>query len=307
MATITQDRAAQCDFSAYAAPYQRDGVTFVKNCLDADALKLVQAAYNWKLANPGPFAQWLYPDSGATFLQAGGDSIDQPDFNRMLRETPIAKMVADLFGSGDVWFIGEQLFLKEGGSPTAVSRRTPWHQDSSYLPFEGDKIAVVWIPLDDVPQAAALEIVKGSHKGVTYNGSMFDKNDDTAPLYLGDPMPRLPDIEGERERWEKDIVSWASGPGDALIFHTAALHGGAASLPGMRRRSLTLRFVGDDVVRVTRPEIRPDTHAVANRDQVKRKHGADAVDTSERYERLPVGAPLWKSGIRKVHPWPAAN
>jgi len=284
MATLTKQRDAQADFRAYAGPYRRDGVTFLKGCLDADAVGLVQAAYDWKLANPGPFAQRFYPDSGATFLQAGGDSIDQPDFNRMLKESPIARIVADLFGSGDVWFIGEQLFLKEGGSPTAVTRRTPWHQDSSYLPFEGEKIAVVWIPLDHVPKAAALEIVRGSHKGTTYNGSMFHPKDDTAPLYKDDPMPRLPDIEADRDRWNDQIVSWASGPGDVLIFHTASLHGGAATLPGMRRRSLTLRFVGDDVVRVPRPRSRSD-------------------DPENRYERLPVGAPLWHSGIRRVHPW----
>jgi hypothetical protein len=307
MATITEERTAQGDFRAYAEPYQRDGVAFLNGYLDAKVVALVQAAYDWKLASPGPFAQWLYPDSGATYLQASGDSIDQPDFNRLLKDSPIAKIVADLFGSGDVWFIREQQFLKEGGSPTAISRRTPWHQDSSYLPLDGDKIAVMWIPVDPAPQPAALDVVRGSHKGTTYTGTMFDPNDDTTPIYTDDPLPRLPDIEADRGRWNSEIVSSASSPGDALIFHTASLHGGAATLPGMRRRSLTARFVGDDVVGVTRPKIRPDLHAFANRDEVKRKHGDDIEDTSERYERLPIGAPLWQSGIRKVHPWPLSS
>jgi ectoine hydroxylase-related dioxygenase (phytanoyl-CoA dioxygenase family) len=146
---------------------------------------------------------------------------------------------------------------------------------------------VVWIPLDPVPKSAALEIVRGSHKGTTYNGSLFHAKDDTVGLYKGDPLPRLPDIEAHRDEWNDKIVSWASGPGDVLIFHTASLHGGGATLPGMRRRSLTLRFVGDDVVRVARP---------------KRRGEADQ-EPGDRFERLPLGASVWQSGIRKVHPW----
>jgi hypothetical protein len=290
MATTQMRSNTRADFRAFAEPYRNDGVTFLKGCLDGTAVRLVQAAYDWKLANPGPQAARYYPDSGATFLQASGDSIDQPDFDRMLKDTPIAGIVADLFGSGAVWYIGEQLFLKEGGGPTAIARRTPWHQDSSYLPFEGEKIAVVWIPLDPVPKAAALEIVRGSHKETTYNGSLFHPKDDTVPLYKGDPLPRLPDIEAQRDQWDDRIVSWPSAPGDVLIFHTASLHGGGATLPGMRRRSLTLRFVGDDVVRVARPQRRRDPGAAGDQER------------ADRFERLPLGAPLWRSGIRKVHP-----
>jgi hypothetical protein len=296
MATTTLRRQVPADFTAHAEPFRRDGAVFLKGCLDERAVGLVQAAYDWKLANPGPSAQRYYPDSGATFLQASGDSVDQPDFSRMLKESPIAGIVADLFGSGDVWFIGEQLFLKEGGGPTAVARRTPWHQDSSYLPFEGEKIAVVWIPLDPVPRAAALEIVRGSHKGTTYNGSLFHPKDDTVPLYKGDPLPRLPDIEAQRDKWDDRIISWASEPGDVLIFHTASLHGGGATLPGTRRRSLTLRFVGDDVARVARPKRRPEPGAATTTDDNDPPRG-------DRFERLPLGAPLWRSGVRKVHPW----
>jgi hypothetical protein len=37
-------------------------------------------------------------------------------------------------------------------------------------------------------------------------------------------------------------------PGDILVFHPAMLHGGAPTLPSQRRRTLSLRFFGQDAV-----------------------------------------------------------
>ena len=59
-------------------------------------------------------------------------------------------------------------------------------------------------------------------------------------------LPLLPDIEGDRAPW--DIVSWAVEPGDLIVFHPKMLHGGAPTHPGQRRRTLTLRYFGQDAV-----------------------------------------------------------
>jgi ectoine hydroxylase-related dioxygenase (phytanoyl-CoA dioxygenase family) len=59
-------------------------------------------------------------------------------------------------------------------------------------------------------------------------------------------LPVLPDIEADRDGWE--IVSFAVEPGDVVIFHPKVLHGGAPTHPGTRRRTLTLRFFGEDAV-----------------------------------------------------------
>ena len=61
----------------------------------------------------------------------------------------------------------------------------------------------------------------------------------------------MPDIQADRSRW--DIVSWAVTPGDLVVFHPAMLHGGAATHPGGRRRTLSLRFFGPDATYITRP------------------------------------------------------
>jgi len=46
----------------------------------------------------------------------------------MLQASPLPALVVELWGSPDVWFMYEQVFLKEGGQ----ARRTPWRQDSSH-------------------------------------------------------------------------------------------------------------------------------------------------------------------------------
>jgi ectoine hydroxylase-related dioxygenase (phytanoyl-CoA dioxygenase family) len=151
-------------------------------------------------------------------------------------------MMAALWGVDRLWYMGEQLFLKEGGE----ARRTPWHQDTSYLRMMGSQLVACWISLDALPKEHCLEFVRGSHKGTLYNGSAFAAHDDTAPLYKRSPLPRLPDIQADREAF--DILSWDVDPGDIIVFHLGALHGGAGTAPGLRRRTISLRFMGPDVV-----------------------------------------------------------
>ena len=271
--------------------YREDGVVFLPGALTSEDLAKVEHAYDWMLANPNETHVKFYPKEDATFLQATGYSADVPAFAPMLKETPIPRICADLFGNaerpGPVWYLGEQLFLKEGGA----ARRTPWHQDSSYLAFNGDKIAVMWISLDPLPPEACLEVIPGSHKGITWNGSMFHPDDDTIPLYAKADLPRLPDIQVERSNPDSpwDIRSWPVTPGDVLIFHTACLHGGGATMPGQRRRTLTLRFFGDDVAWIERPQ-RNDRLSGQNKGK-----GRTVQHT--------IGEPLSKSPLfRQVYP-----
>jgi ectoine hydroxylase-related dioxygenase (phytanoyl-CoA dioxygenase family) len=223
-----------------------DGVVCVRGALDAKALGLALATYDWSLAHPSRAAN-TYAGGEGTFYQDLANPRAAAAYRQMLIESPVADIVADLWGVRDVWFMYEQVFLKEGGD----SRRTPWHQDSSYLPVAGPHLAVMWISFDAVRQQDSLEFVRGSHRGVMYDGSRFDPADDTAPIYGDGSLPRLPDIEAERGRW--DIVSWAVEPGDVLVFHPGMLHGGAATHRGERRRTLSLRFFGPDATFDLRP------------------------------------------------------
>lgn len=235
------------DLVALAKAYAADGVIFLPRVLDAKALAEAQAAYEWSLANPGPGASRIAQKSNATFYQDLWNPACAAAYRPMLEASPLPQLIAALWGTPDVWFMYEQVFLKEGGE----SRRTPWHQDSSYLAVGGADLAVMWITFDAIAKSDSLEFVRGSHLGPLYNGSRFELGDDTAPLYPSGALPRLPDIEGERSRW--DIVSWAVSPGDIVMFHPGTLHGGAPTHEGGRRRTLTLRFFGRDSVYERRP------------------------------------------------------
>ena len=268
--------------------WRRDGVVRLKGALDPEDMSLIEAGFDYRLKNPGPQLQTLYPELGVPVINARGQSDDLPLISRILAETPIGEIVANLFGSGPVWFHGDQLWMKDARGTDKPGRRTPWHQDAAYDPFQGGKVAVVWMNLDPVPADCALEVIRGSHAGPLYNAATFSGDDETAGFFLDTDRPRLPDIQGDRSKW--DIVSWPADPGDMLVFHARSLHGGGGVRPGTRRRSLTLRFVGDDVLRAAVPEKRA---AVGPLEAKRPVMAADAV---------PIGQPYHQSGLLQVHP-----
>ena len=231
------------DWDAAAATLARDGVVMLKGALSAEAFGKVETAVEWSLAHPSPTAVRFYPNEPATFFEDRGNH-----HAGLVRDIGLSAMISKLWGGASpIWYLGEQLFLKEGGA----SRRTPWHQDTSYLRMLGSQLVACWISLDPLPKQHCLEFVRGSHAGTLYNGSAFATHDDTAPLYKHSKLPRLPDIQADRDAF--DIVSWDVEPGDMIAFHLGVLHGGAGTAHGLRRRTISMRFLGPDVVFDGRP------------------------------------------------------
>lgn len=230
--------------------FSEDGVVYLPQALSAATLSLALTAYDWSLAHPGPGAGLLPDDGGGEFYQDLANPEALVAYAPLLACVEFKQILQNLFQHPQVWFMYEQVFTKRGGR----TRRTPWHQDASYLPVAGEDLAVMWISFDPVDYDHALEFVPGSHRGVLYDGASFDPADDTAPLYGGDLMPRLPDIQAQRDQWP--IVSWATVPGDVVIFHPGVLHGGAQTAPNQVRRTLSLRFFGADAIVAHRPSRR---------------------------------------------------
>ncbi|MEQ8493255.1 MAG: phytanoyl-CoA dioxygenase family protein [Gammaproteobacteria bacterium] len=239
--------------SRLAGDFHRDGVVHLPQALDRATLGAAEDLFQWSLEHPTPSACRFYADAtgdGGTFYQDLCHPHAALAYRELLEDAPLADLVARLWDAREVWFLYEQVFLKEGGA----TRRTPWHQDAPYLALDDEQLAVVWINFDPVTKDASLEFVRGSHHGTLYDGSAFDASDDTAGIY-GHGLPRLPDIEADRGAW--DIVSWAIEPGDVVVFHPAILHGGAPTGADSRRRTLSLRFFGADAVYAARPAPAP--------------------------------------------------
>jgi ectoine hydroxylase-related dioxygenase (phytanoyl-CoA dioxygenase family) len=221
--------------------YRHDGVILLKGLLDVEQVAACREAWRWSVDHPGPLASGLLPGNASAFQDLCNPDA-RPVYDKLIHMEPLAGTASRLWGGSPVWYMYEQVFHKRG-----AAGRTPWHQDTSYLAVNGEHLVAFWISFESLPEGYGLEFVRGSHHGTLYNTSRFDPADPTLPIQPSDQVPNLPDIEADRSAY--DIVTFATEPGDVLAFHTSMLHGGGAvdsSIP--ERRTLTLRYFGDDTV-----------------------------------------------------------
>ncbi len=232
------------DIAGIRAAFERDGVVCLRGFLSPSQLADAAAAYEWTRDHRSPAFTTLSGD------ERSWQDLSNPEsyaaYAGMLARSPIPPLLKQLWGGGPVWYMYEQIFHKE-----ATGNFTPWHQDTPYMPIAGEQLAVFWISLDPVGRDATLEYCLGSHRGPLYNGTSFKPGDPTDPFYKYGNLPRLPDIEADRAGW--NISGWETSPGDVVLFHPGVLHGGGSPGPQGRRRTLTLRFFGEDAVYASRP------------------------------------------------------
>lgn len=236
--------------------FREDGAVVIRNVLSESQLAQCREIYDWIVANPGPHGHALYrgEDQVMTSHVDNSHPAAKEQLEQLVATLPFAEIFADLWGSKNVWYFSEEVFLKAGG----VGSRTFWHQDTSYLPWAGSHWGNAWMSFEPVPKKNALEVVRGSHKGTRYDGTTFEPGDPTDPLHGGDALPRLPDIEAERavNPDAYDVLSWATEPGDVLFLHPGSLHGGAtidAECP--ERHTFVFRFFGDDATFSPLPDV----------------------------------------------------
>ncbi len=273
-----------------AEKFHRDGVVFQPQVLDRKAMAIARKAFEWSLANPGKGATRLIPGTPGSFYGdlANPDCFDA--YSLVHSQTNIPGLITALWNKPDIWFMYEQIFKKTGGEDGLPARRTPWHQDLSYLPVEGNDLAVAWISFESLNKSESLEFVRGSHRGTLFDGSKFDPRDDTLPLYGTGELPRLPDIE--KNRPDYDILSFAIEPGDLVIFHPMMLHGGAPTDSGKTRNTLSLRYFGMDASVAWRPN---DTM-----DSIAKVASGPNPHPMNRAKQRGVGAPFRDAGFPKV-------
>ena len=226
--------------------FHEDGATVVRDLLTSAQLEELHEAFRWNVANPGPYH---FRALDGTALQTHIDNANpvvKDKFDEMVTRMPFGRVFAEIWDSENVWYFAEEVLAKEGGK----SGRGPWHQDTANLPWAGPHWGNAWISFQHIPKKNSLEIVRGSHKGIQYDGASFaDPNDPTDPLYGDGSLPRLPHIDADlaEDPHSWDIVSFEVNPGDVVLLHPRSLHGGAAvDADCPDRHTLVLRFFGDE-------------------------------------------------------------
>jgi ectoine hydroxylase-related dioxygenase (phytanoyl-CoA dioxygenase family) len=224
--------------------FWRDGVVCVRGAFSAEMVELARAAIDANLADLSPGAKRASGADDAAFVEDFCSWQRIAALEQFVRTSDAARLAGELMGAQAVRFYHDHVLVKEPGT----RQRTPWHQDIPYYNVDGRQNISMWIPVDPVGRAATLELVAGSHLGPWYMPRSF--LDDQAKWFPEGSLAELPDIAADPQRYP--VLGWELQPGDVVCFHMATLHAAGANPGPGRRRVLSLRFLGDDMVHAPR-------------------------------------------------------
>lgn len=242
---ITQDEIAG---------FERDGAVVLRGLIELAWVERLNGAIERLRNRPGPLGEVYCAESGDGGFY--GDRFTwtfDPDVRAFVLDSPAGEIVGRLMRASKVRLYCDHLLVKEPGTTAA----TPWHHDLQAWPIEGRQIASLWLALDPITREnGAVEYVAGSHRwgrrfrsdtfgrsglmGQTFGASATEEEDETCP-----------DID--RERQLHQLLCWDMRPGDCVAFHALTVHGASGNRSSTtRRRALSTRWAGDDVVWIRR-------------------------------------------------------
>jgi ectoine hydroxylase-related dioxygenase (phytanoyl-CoA dioxygenase family) len=231
--------------------FWRDGAVCVRNAFTHDEIELARRAIDANLAHLSPYAKRASDAGDGAFIEDFCNWQRIPELEQFVRTSGASRIAADLIGgAGPVRLFHDHVLVKEPGT----RQRTPWHQDIPYYNVAGRLNVSMWIPVDPVPRASTLEFVKGSHRDGEDQGPWYMPRtflDGQAKWFPEGSLAELPDIDADPERFP--VIGWELEPGDAVCFHMLTLHAAGGVSGNHRRRVLSLRFLGADMVHAVRP------------------------------------------------------
>lgn len=225
--------------------FRRDGAVCVRGAFDAEGMALAAAAVEANLASLSPLAKRASTADDGAFVEDFCSWQRIPEMEAFVRTSGAAAIAGALMGAATVRLYHDHVLVKEPGT----RQRTPWHQDLPYYNLDGSLNVSMWLPIDPVPRSSTLEFVAGSHLGPWYTPRTF--LDGQAKWFPEGALLELPAIDADPERFP--VIGWALEPGDAVFFHMLTLHAAAGVDGTRRRRVLSVRFLGEDMVHRPRP------------------------------------------------------
>jgi len=225
--------------------FARDGAVCVRQAFDAAHIELATQAIEANLADLSPMAKRASAKDDAPFVEDFRNWDRIPAMEQFIRDSPAAAIAGELTGSRTIRLYHDHMLVKEPGT----RQRTPWHQDQPYYNVAGTQSASMWFPVDPVDRSATIEFIAGTHLGPWFMPRTF--LDEQAKWFPEGSLAELPDFAADPERWP--VLGWELEPGDAVFFNMVAVHGSAGVSGPNRRRVLSVRFLGDDMVHAPRP------------------------------------------------------
>jgi len=231
--SFRQERITEEDIQRY----ETDGAVCLRGLFDDAWVNRMRAAIENRLDGTAKFAvDWvLWPTD--------------PEMRAFAFESPSAKIAQRLMRSNSVRLFFDQIFVKEPGTVAP----TPWHHDQPFWPVQGRQVCSIWLALDPVTrESSGLEYIKGSHLwDQEYRPAAFSGNNGDVFKDARHGVP-VPDFDAMRDQYE--FLSWDLEPGDCLVHQGRAVHGAGGNLTASnRRRALSTRWIGDDIVYAPRP------------------------------------------------------
>jgi len=217
--------------------FNQNGAILLKGIFK-DHVTSVQEAIEENKANPSWRERTYNPEDGsAPFFQDYVVWNQFDGYRDLVKASPMAQAAATLMQSKTARIFHDHILVKEPGN----SIKTPWHQDQPYYLVEAEQTVSFWVPLDPIPRERTIEYISGSHK---WNKDFRPDRFDGTPLFTDDTAEAVPDVDANRDNL--DIIGWAVEPGDAVAFSFKTLHGAPANASDIRRRVVSIRWVGDD-------------------------------------------------------------
>ena len=224
--------------------YNADGAVCVRQAFNADEVAWAREAIDENLANLSPLAKRASAETDGVFVEDFCNWNRLPIMERFIRESPGAAIAAELTGSNTIRLYHDHLLVKEPGT----KQPTPWHQDQPYYNVTGFKNASMWFPVDPVERSSTLELIADTHRGPWYMPRTF--LNDQAKWFPEGSLAELPNFSDDPETWR--VLAWELEPGDAVFFNMLTVHGSGGVSGQNRRRVLSVRFLGDDMVHAPR-------------------------------------------------------
>ncbi len=225
--------------------FWRDGAVCVRGAFSGEQIALAERAIDANLVALSPYAKRASSDGDGAFVEDFCNWQRIPEMEDFIRTSGASGIAAGLLGADTLRLYHDHVLVKEPGT----RQRTPWHQDLPYYNVSGRQNISMWCPVDPVPRASTLEFVAGSHLGPWYMPRSF--LDGQAKWFPDGALAELPDIDASPEQFR--VIGWELEPGDAVFFHMLTLHTAAGIDGARRRRVLSVRFLGDDMVHAPRP------------------------------------------------------